>query len=245
MLAMGTYSAKQQLRLQSMSTDVSDNQELFANSWNWVDAFLRCQLGGDEVYSMLRQAMMARCALILLDGLDEGGKNMTRIADHIVNVLVPQGHLLVVTSRPEAAMQTGYLGNAFRHLELKPLTVDQQFEVITQRVGATLKAEVLEDYIRNKLEENEDGDKFTSNPLMLSMLISIFESGSLQLKEGESSLLEVYSIAVDQMFKRLNRSKDRRGMLSANLGVVRVTGYGILGTDKFSLLLLSFIHGVL
>ncbi|MBP8181406.1 MAG: hypothetical protein KAZ88_10485 [Acidimicrobiia bacterium] len=31
---------------------------------------------------------------------------------------------------------------------------------------------------------------------------------------------------------------EMRGMLSANLGVVRVTGYGILGTDKFSLLVL-------
>ena len=41
--------------------------------WNWADAYLRVVLGaGTPRYRFLRQALMARRALLLLDGLDEG-----------------------------------------------------------------------------------------------------------------------------------------------------------------------------
>ena len=41
----------------------------FANAWNWVDAFLQCEYGPDsELYRALRQALMARRAILLLDG---------------------------------------------------------------------------------------------------------------------------------------------------------------------------------
>ena len=40
-----------------------------------VDAYLRCTHGErSEMYRFLRQAVMARRALLLLDGLDEGGQ---------------------------------------------------------------------------------------------------------------------------------------------------------------------------
>ena len=41
--------------------------------WNWADTYLRVVLGaGTPRYRFLRQALMARRALLLLDGLDEG-----------------------------------------------------------------------------------------------------------------------------------------------------------------------------
>ena len=44
-------------------------------SWNWVDAYLRLEYGGSPaLYRMLRQALMARRAIVLVDGLDEGGE---------------------------------------------------------------------------------------------------------------------------------------------------------------------------
>jgi hypothetical protein len=76
-------------------------QEVFARSWNWVDAFLQCVHGIDSApYRMLRQALMARRALILLDGIDEGGKKREAIERHVTQVLAPQGHVMLVTSRP-------------------------------------------------------------------------------------------------------------------------------------------------
>ena len=58
---------------------MKDNKATFATKWNWVDAYLLCKHGaGSEMYYMMRQMMMSRRALILLDGIDEGGKADTR-----------------------------------------------------------------------------------------------------------------------------------------------------------------------
>ena len=43
-----------------------------------------------EMYLMLRQAMLARRALLLIDGLDEGGKVRNEIERHVTEVLAPQ-----------------------------------------------------------------------------------------------------------------------------------------------------------
>ena len=68
-----------------------DEAKHFETSWNWVDAYLRYQYGVDsELYAMLRQAMMARRALLLLDGLDEGGNRKGEIERHITEVLALQ-----------------------------------------------------------------------------------------------------------------------------------------------------------
>ena len=41
----------------------------FANAWNWIDAYLREEHGKDsQVYFALRQALMSRRVLLLLDG---------------------------------------------------------------------------------------------------------------------------------------------------------------------------------
>ena len=63
--------------------------------WNVCDAFLRMTYGeASSRYLMLRQALIARRCLLLLDGLDEGGTEKQAIEQEIVNVLLPQarGH---------------------------------------------------------------------------------------------------------------------------------------------------------
>jgi hypothetical protein len=45
----------------------------FERAWNWVDAYLCLVHGlGSELYRFLRQAMVARRVLLLIDGIDEG-----------------------------------------------------------------------------------------------------------------------------------------------------------------------------
>ena len=47
-----------------------------------------------ERYLMLRQAMMARRVLLLLDGHDEGGQVRAQIERHVTQVIAPQGHAM-------------------------------------------------------------------------------------------------------------------------------------------------------
>ena len=78
-----------------------DSPDAFASAWNWIDAFLRLEHGAEaSYYCMLRQAMMARRALILIDGLDEAGQIRDEMERHVAEVLAPQGHVLLATSRP-------------------------------------------------------------------------------------------------------------------------------------------------
>ena len=94
---------------------------LVSRSWNWADAYLRLEhaerLG---LYRMLRQAMMARQALLLIDGLDEGGSCRAAIERHVLEVLAPQGHVILCTSRPAGVDDSRFSG--FHRLQLAPLT---------------------------------------------------------------------------------------------------------------------------
>ena len=56
----------------------------------------------------------ARRALLLIDGLDEGGQLRSQIEMHVIEVLAPQGHPLLITSRPAGIEETRFAG--FRRL---------------------------------------------------------------------------------------------------------------------------------
>ena len=57
------------VRVQQLQARLLEQEDAFASAWNWVDAFLRLKHGAaSQLYRMLRQAMMARRALLLLDG---------------------------------------------------------------------------------------------------------------------------------------------------------------------------------
>eukprot|EP00900_Chrysochromulina_parva_P008804 jgi/Chrpa1/17925/Chrysochromulina_OHIO_Genome00007350-RA len=176
------------------------SRTLFAHSWNWVDAFLQSEYGaGTDIYRFLRQAMLARRALLLIDGLDEGGTARAAIERHIVDVLAPQGHTMVVTSRP-AGLRVDLFAEHFVRLRLAPLSDSQQLEVIQRRVGGKLAVSgvagsggvaggaassagaaagsaVLERYLRDKVPiDLETGQRVSGNPWMLSVVLTIFQS---------------------------------------------------------------------
>ena len=112
-----------------------EHEEMFKRSWNWIDAYLRLEhTDRPALYRMLRQAMAARRTLLLLDGLDEGGVERERIERHIVEVLAPQGHVVLATSRPAGVSEEMFRG--FARLQLKPLSEAQQQQAMERRVGA-------------------------------------------------------------------------------------------------------------
>ena len=171
---------------------------VFEASWNWVDAFLSLELGDGAHYRMLRQAMASRRALLLLDGLDEGGASRVQIERHVAEVLAPQGHVLLATSRPAGVQQQ--LFAQFIRLGLSPLTEDQQRQVIEQRLGDSGAAQLLA-YVGERLPLDTDtGERVTSNPLMLSMVMSVFE---LRRDLGmPSTVTGLYAVASDAMLAR-------------------------------------------
>ena len=87
------------IKVQLLQAKLFEAPEAFASRWNWVDAYLRLVYYAEkpEVYRMLRQAMMARRALLLIDGLDEGGASRGSIERH---------------SRPRVAMSHGTAAEA-------------------------------------------------------------------------------------------------------------------------------------
>ena len=159
------------VKVQLLQTRLLDEPDTFGTAWNWIDAFLRFE-HSEPTYLMLRQAMASRRALLLLDGLDEGGEKRAQIERHATEVLAPQGHVLLATSRPDGIDDQRYAG--FRRLELKPLSVDQQRQALEQRLGAE-RASSLLPYLERMPVDERTQERITANPLMLSMVASLFE----------------------------------------------------------------------
>jgi len=187
-----------------------ETKAVLATQWNWVDAYLQLEYGANsDTYLMLRQAMCSRCALILLDGIDEGGAARNEIESHITDVLAPQGHTMLITSRPAGVRENRFMTHFYR-VELNPLTDAQQRQVVEQRLGAgTSNAKKLMEYLEKKVPRDAQTNlRVTGNPLMLSMVISIFES-----REGNdaggmpSTIAELYDTASTAMLERVDRKQ--------------------------------------
>jgi hypothetical protein len=199
------------------------NRTIFERSWNWVDAFLQCVHGaGSDLYCMLRQALMARRALVLLDGIDEGGKARDAIERHVTEVLAPQGHIMLVTSRPAGVYEDRFRQH-FVRVQLEPLSEAQQEEVIIKRLGKGEHSELLE-YLRNPervpLDYKTD-QRVTGNPLMLSMVISIFQSKKGTDSAMPATITELYKTASKAMLERVDRKE--RGAAASTAAVPHLT----------------------
>ena len=116
-------------------------------------------------------------------------------------MLAPQGHVMLVTSRP-AGVTEKLFKEHFHQLQLCALTDKQQEEVINMRVEQG--RETLLEYVRTKVPRNtvedgqaDSGERMTGNPLMLSMVISVFLSRrDAGISEMPETIEELYKTAV-------------------------------------------------
>jgi hypothetical protein len=192
------------IKVQLLQAKLRDAPDAFASHWNWVDAYLcLTERERPEVYRMLRQAMMARRALLLLDGLDEAGAKRAEIEQHVVEVLAPQGHVMLCTSRPAGVVQARFAG--FRMLKLAPLTEAQQEQALLQRLGNEADVRQLMTFVERMPTSTDPAaptmqHRVTANPLMLSMVASVFE-----IRRGlgmPKTVAELYAFASDAMLAR-------------------------------------------
>ena len=190
------------IKVQLLQARLRDAPDAFASHWNWVDAYL-CLTERPEVHRMLRQAMMARRALLLLDGLDEAGAKRAEIEQHVVEVLAPQGHVMLCTSRPAGVDEARFSG--FRLLKLAPLTEAQQEQALLQRLGNEGDVRQLMTFVERMPTSTDPAaptmqHRVTANPLMLSMVASVFE-----IRKGlgmPETVAELYASASDAMLAR-------------------------------------------
>ena len=170
-------------------------QSKFARSWNWVDAHLQCVYGPKSgTYTMLRQALLSRRALLLIDGLDEGGPVSEEIQRHITEVLAPQGHTMVVTSRTEG-LRLDWFSAHFEHMSLRPLSDALQAQLVELRLGANPSCvQKLLKYIRTQVPLDNKGQRETCSPLNISLMIAIFDNlGDVPVPDSITSLYEIAS----------------------------------------------------
>ena len=192
------------VKVQLLQRRLLEDEPAFLCAWNWVDAYLRAELqpSAPNVYRFLRQALMARRALVLLDGVDEGGAKRSEIERHVTEVLAPQGHLLLCTSRPAG------LGNErfarFHRLRLAELSEAQQRAAVAARLGKP-GADALWPYLERLPPDTETGRAVTANPLMLSMMASLFEErqqGGAGQTAMPATVAEAYALAAAAMLRR-------------------------------------------
>ena len=185
------------IKVQQLQRQLIDQPDDFGTAWNWVDAFVRIEYQDQPaVYRFLRQTLLSRRVLLLLDGLDEGGAKRSEIERHVTEVLAPQGLVMLCTSRPAGITETQFSG--FRRLHLSPLTEAQQTQALEQRLGADKVGPLLE-YLET-VPVGADGQRVTSNPLMLSMFASVYE-----LRQGvgmPETVAELYKHASEAMLAR-------------------------------------------
>ena len=182
---------------------LAEHHEIFDSAWNWVDAFVQVEYRTQPaIVRMLRQAMLSRRAVLILDGLDECGEFRCHFERHIRRTLVPQGHVIVALSRPNGLDDACF--RAFRRASLQPLSEEQQRQVLKKRLPEAA-ADVWR-YICDRLPLDGDNLRITSNPLMLSMLASIAEVRVG--REMPKSVADLYQVATDAMLKRAKRQID-------------------------------------
>ena len=87
----------------------------------------------------------------------------------------------------------------FLRLELRPLTEAQQRQALEQRLGAK-RASPLLPYLERMPVDEQTQERITANPLMLSMVASIFELRSgLEMPE---TVVDLYAQATGAMLGR-------------------------------------------
>jgi hypothetical protein len=136
---------------------------------------------------VLLQAMLQHRAVFLIDGIDESGSERDTVQNLVTAELLAPGHNTIITSR-----HGGFSNDAFKQcrlLELLPLTPTQQSEMVKKRMPDEEKA--AERLIGTLSSESASGfEEIAGNPLMLTMLISVYISNDHQIVANKTELYE-------------------------------------------------------
>ena len=125
------------------------------------------------------------------------------IERHVTDILAPQGHVIFATSRPVGINEARF--SQFFRLRLLPLDDVMQSYVIGQRLGN--RTQELKRFLRGTVPIDPGTRmRVTANPLMLSMIISIFEMHG-NAAGMPRTVAELYSVATRALLQRFSSNK--------------------------------------
>jgi tetratricopeptide (TPR) repeat protein/predicted Ser/Thr protein kinase len=153
---------------------------------------------------LLLQMMLMRRAVFLIDGIDESGTHRDDVQSFITAELLEPGHKTVITSR-----HSGFSRDVFSQcqlVELLPLSAQQQAEMVLTRVPNHEKAERLVEELRSPTFK-----AIASNPLMLTMMISVYVGNNFVVISNRS---ELYEKALRTMVGRDDKGRAGLGQAS-------------------------------
>jgi hypothetical protein len=172
-----------------------ERPDAFNASWNWIDAYFSVECDR-ETYLFYRQLLMSRRALLLIDGLDEGGHKRPDLERHVAAVLGPQGHPVLATLRPFEIDH--HLFREAHHVAIAPFNDAQQRATIEHRLESAESVQPVMDYVRRIMPDDPDTSRsLIANPVMLTMITSVY---SLRSGVGmPTSKIDLYELAVRLM----------------------------------------------
>ncbi len=128
--------------------------------------------------------------LVLVDGLDEGGRAQIGLVEDLGRLLVP-GDRMVAAGRPEAIFRT----RSFKTYRLDPLTREQATRIAERQLGSSEAAK-----FRSWVEEADPS--FAAKPGQLEMLLRMWYGEPREAKPAPWCVGELYHRALPYMFGR-------------------------------------------
>jgi hypothetical protein len=132
---------------------------------------------------LLLQMMLMHRVVFFIDGIDESGSSREAVENFVTVELLERGHKTVITSR-----HSGFSSDAFKQcqlVELLPLSTEQQSQMVRTRVPDGEQADQLMQELGSSTFK-----EISSNPLMLTMMISIYLNNNCKLISNRSELYE-------------------------------------------------------
>ena len=203
---------------------------VFGTSWNYIEAYSSLVHGkASPRHAFLRQLLISRRCLVLIDGLDEGGTtnegdswSLRSIASHAHEDLVTQGHAVVATACSDDCVGID-VGNGtarsdddgggadarklamrtrWARLSIAPLSDDQQRAMIKYRLGADAPRMAQCFKLVDTLRPFSRAA--VGCPLMLGAVVSAVVSGGAGTQPVPTALAELMDTAVNAMLSRVD-----------------------------------------
>ncbi|KAL3932928.1 MAG: hypothetical protein SGPRY_000505, partial [Prymnesium sp.] len=210
----------QQTRLpHTLDADTSQNQ--------WCDAWVEMLHGAESsLYRMLHEFFLSRRVLIILIDIDADGDFAPLIENHIVQVLLAQGHPLVITTSQvqpallvvvvEVALvevvmlhKRSPLHDGLPRLRVRSkLTPAEQEYAISHSLQGLLNSGPgrLLDYVRSfqgRIESGRHG--MSDHPILLNFVLSLYEQSNGDIHKMPRNLSQLYERAMEDVFKSCAR----------------------------------------
>ncbi|MEC7140241.1 MAG: NACHT domain-containing protein, partial [Pseudomonadota bacterium] len=147
----------------------------------------------------LAQAVCEHRAVFLIDGMDEAGEQVDLVEAMLAEQIIHRGHRLIVTSRHSGltdGLRQALSGEQHRVVQLLPLDGAQQRAMALARLPDAEQVEAF-----TAATHDRRLAELAQNPLMLTMLLSIFARRGGSLPEKRS---ELYESALRAMLERVD-----------------------------------------